>query len=207
MIRVALFARVSTRKQNTDRQLYELRSEAVRQGWTVAAELTEIISGAKATDKRPELLALLELCRAGAVDKVMVSEISRLGRKVKHVLDVLDELTQRRISVFVHNHRLETLQEDGRPNPMVRMILMILAEFAATERELTAERAASGQSEAKRKGKHIGRPAGTGQDATATLARYPEVVTQLRRGKPNRDVAKLCNVSEGTVKKVRKLLA
>ena len=207
MIRAAIFARVSTRQQNTDRQIHDLYVEAERQGWKVVGSFREVVSGTKRTKERPELTRLLTSCRAGQIDRVIVTEVSRLGRRTSEVLAVIDELTELKICVYALNYRLETLLPTGKRNPMAGMLFTFLSEFAQLERETTVERINSGLDAARRKGKVLGRKPGTVQDEAKTLERYPAVVKRLRAGGSVRDVAKLCEVSTKTVQKVKSLLS
>ncbi len=82
----------------------------------------------------------------------------------------------------------------------------LLAEFARMERETLRERILSGIDEARRKGKHLGRPDGSSEDKEAFLKKYPSVVRNLRLGISTRKTAKICDNSINTVRKVKEYL-
>lgn len=205
MVAVAIFSRVSTKAQATDRQISELSEYAAGQRYQVVATLTETISGSTKNEKRPVLQQLLALAMGGQLDKVLVSEVSRLGRSTVEVLKVLEQLKELGVSVFVLNYRLETITA-GKPNPLTQFMLTMLADLARMEKETLKERINSGIEEAQRKGKHCGRAAGTVKSTEQLLKDHADIVRQLRAGKSIRDVAAITAKAEGTVKKVKKAL-
>ena len=125
MQQVVIFVRVSKKEQDYQRQ--------------VVAEIAEKISGAKRNQDREGIQQLLELSRQGAIQKVLVSEVSRLGRSTVEVLQIVEELTQLGISIYVQNFGIETLK-NGKRNPVAQFMFTLLAEFARLERETLRER-------------------------------------------------------------------
>jgi DNA invertase Pin-like site-specific DNA recombinase len=204
---VAIFARVSTSKQQNDRQVADLVAHAEKLHYEVVATFTETISGAKRLGQRPQLQELLALASAGTIKKVLVTEISRLGRRTVEVLQTVESLTDAGVSVHAQNYNLETLLPNGRRNPLASLLFTLLAEFAQLERETTVERINSGLADARRRGVPIGRPkTGPAQDREVLLA-YPKVVKYLLAGYSIRETAKLAGVSNFTVQKVKRILA
>lgn len=206
-IDVAIFVRVSTRQQDTKRQVDDLQELCARQGWQSVAVITETVSGKTKNSQRPGLQKLMELAEMGLIQKVVVSEVSRLGRNTREVLATIDELSKRKVSLYIQNHNLETLTPTGKVNSMAKFMLTLLAEFARMERETLIERTVSGQRRAwEVEGKQKGRPKGTTEDSTKILYKYPEVVRHLKAGKSLRDVAARCGVAINTVRKVKKAM-
>ena len=203
---VAIFARVSKKTQATDRQVSELQAYAEQHGYQVVATITEQISGSTKNEQRPALQQLLQLAEAGDINKVLISEISRLGRSTVEVLKALERLKELDVSVFVLNYNLETRDAKGRPNALVQFMLTMLADLARMEKETLIDRIHSGLDEARRKGKHLGRARGTTTSDEQLLAKHADVVRHLKAGKSIRDVAAICGKAENTVKKVRKIL-
>jgi DNA invertase Pin-like site-specific DNA recombinase len=203
-MRVAIFARVSTHKQNSDRQITDLQRLAERNGWQVVATVKEQISGAKANGERAGIQKLLQLAAAGSIDKVLITEISRLGRKVSEVTTLIDQLTNYKISVYVENLGFETLNGRGQSNTMFMPILVVMASFAEAEREVLRERIMSGMAAAAAKGRKAGRPVGSGGEALA--AKYPKVVRLLKDGYSIRNAAAIAGISPATVQKLAKEL-
>ena len=129
-MKVVLFARVSTNLQDYDRQINELTGLAKRNGWDIAASFAEKISGAKKNAERTELIKMVEYVEANNIDKVVVTELSRLGRDTLQVLEVIEMLNARGISLYIENYHIETLTAEGKINPMSQFLITILAEVA-----------------------------------------------------------------------------
>lgn len=206
-IYVAIFVRVSTKKQDTNRQVDDLKQLCEKQGWKVVSVIKETVSGKTKNSQRSGLIKLMKLADTGLIQKVVVSEVSRLGRNTREVLETIDELSNRKISLYIQNHNLETLTPTGKVNSMAKFMLTLLAEFARIERETLIERTISGQRRAwEVEGKQKGRPKGSTEDSTKLLNKYPEVVRHLKAGKSLRDVAARCSVAINTVRKVKKAM-
>ena len=152
MQQAVIFVRVSRRDQDYQRQLEDLRIVAQSQAVQVVAEISEKISGVRTNLERDGIQKLLLLSRRGAIQKVLVCEVSRLGRSTVEVLQVVDELTQLGVSIYVQNFGIETLK-NGKRNPVAQFMFTLLAEFARLERETLRERILSGMEEARRQGK------------------------------------------------------
>lgn len=147
-----IFVRVSKKEQDYQRQLEDLRAVARSQAVQVVAEIAEKVSGVRRNQERAGIQQLLELSRQGDIQKVLVSEVSRLGRSTVEVLQIVEELTQLGVSIYVQNFGIETLRE-GQRNPVAQFLFTLLAEFARLERETLRERILSGLDEARRQGK------------------------------------------------------
>lgn len=205
LTKAVIYARVSSAgdRQSTDRQVADLRAFARREGIEVVGEYEEHGSGAR--EDRPELLRCVEFLRRGGCSILLVSEISRLGRTVKGVVNTIDELTKVGVNVYFLDINLWTLLPDGTENPMAKIILTVLALGAELERKSIVGRLNSGRERAKAKGVKMGRPYGSKMSDRNLLKKYPDVAKKLQKGLAMRDVAKLCGVSMATVQKVKKV--
>lgn len=201
---VVIFVRVSKQSQDFERQIHDLRLYAERQGWTVLQIISEKISGTKKNVERHGINDLLLLARSGIIKKVLVTEISRLGRRTSEVLTVIEELSEFGVSVYAQNYNLETLTPQGKRNPIAALLFTFLAEFARLERETLVERIHSGLEQARRKGKILGRPKGTSEETEVVLKKYSGAVGLLKKGYSVRKVAKIHGISPTTVAKVKK---
>ena len=203
--KAVIYARVSSAgdRQSTDRQVADLRAFAQREGIEVVGEYEEHGSGAR--EDRPELMRCVEFLKRGGCSILLVSEISRLGRTVKGVVNTIDELTKVGVNVYFLDINLWTLLPDGTENPMAKIILTVLALGAELERKSIVGRLNSGRERAKAKGVRMGRPCGSKMSDRNLLKKYPDVAKKLQKGLAMRDVAKLCGVSMATVQKVKKV--
>ena len=204
---VIIFVRVSGQGQDYDRQVSDLRKVGEAKGWPVSEVISEKVSGYRRGVKREGLERLLDLVEKGKVQKVLVSEVSRIGRVPSQTVRILEDFTAKGVSIYVHNVGLETLAENGKLNPAASMMFTLFAEFARAESQQLSERVKSGMEEARRKGVHLGRPAGAGETEKVFLSKYGAVAAKLAKGFSIRDTARLCQVSKNTVFKVRKLVA
>jgi len=203
---VAIYTRVSKQSQDYQRQVAELTALAQQNGFVIETLINEKASGASPHLERSGLQALMQLARSGAIQKVLVSEVSRLGRKTSEVLKVIEDLTALGVSVYVLQYGLETLLPDGKRNPMAQLLFTLLAEFARLERETLIDRIQSGLDEARRKGVSLGRRKGSVKPTTVFLQENKQVQQCLKKGYSIRHTAAICGVSPGTVQKVKRLL-
>ena len=199
-----IYARVSSSgdRQSTDRQVADLRAFATREGFEVLEVYAENCSGAR--EDRPELLRCVEYLKRGECSTLLVSEISRLGRSVKGVVNTIDELTRAKVNIYLQDINLYTLLPDGSENPLAKVILTVLALGAEIERKSIVGRLNSGRERAKEKGVKMGRPQGSMMSNQELLNKYPEVVKKLRKGRSIREIAKICDVSPSTVQRIKK---
>ncbi len=110
-----IFVRVSRRDQDYQRQIQDLRAIAISMDVEVVKEIAEKISGATKNQHREAIQELLKLVHQGQVDKVLVQEVSRLGRSTVEVLQVVEELTDLGVSIYVQNFGIETLKKGSYP--------------------------------------------------------------------------------------------
>jgi DNA invertase Pin-like site-specific DNA recombinase len=188
-LRTALYARVSTtgHGQDVGLQLDELRQVAKQRGWNVVAEhVDDGVSGA--TTSRPALDRLMEAARRGHLDLVAVWKLDRLGRRLQHLLQVLDELQHLGVGfVSVRDAGIDTTSASG------RLLLHLLGAFAAHQRELIRERTRAGIRRARAAGKTFGRPR---RDLDLRAAR-----ALLDQGRSVRDVADMFGLPRSTLRR------
>ena len=207
-IPVVLFARVSSEAQDFGRQLRDLQRHADRAGYQVVGTIAEKLSGSRRSRaKRPDLDQLLALARGGQVRQVLVTELSRLGRRARETRQVVEELADLKVSVFALNIQLGSLLPDGKPNPIARLVMTVLMEVDEMETERLGHRIRSGQEKAYSEGKQKGRPVGSTQDVEKLKKRYPKVVKHLRSSLTVREIAELAGCSTNTVLKVKAALS
>ena len=151
-MRVAIYTRVSTPDQSTDRQRRELRNYAKARGWKIVREMQETASGA--SHKLPLREAVMQLARTRAVDVILVQALDRWGRSVRDLILTMAELEALGVAFVVPGHI-------DMSTPMGRMQAHLLSAVAEFERELIRERVRSGVANARASGKRLGRPNAT----------------------------------------------
>lgn len=206
MSQVVIFARVSTSIQDYDRQVNELTSIASSRDWKIEGVFAEKISGAKKNSERTELKRMIEYVEAHNIDKVIVTELSRLGRDTLQVLEVIETLNSKGISLFIGNYNIETLTAEGKVNPMSQFLITILAEVARMERKTIKERMDSGYSNFRANGGKVGRKEGYKKSDADMLQQYAEEVKYLKKGLALRTISKLTGTSVNTISKCKRLL-
>jgi DNA invertase Pin-like site-specific DNA recombinase len=151
--RVAIYARVSTNQQTVQNQLDALREVASRSGYSIVEEFVdEGISGAKGRTDRPALDRMLKDCAKRRFDMVMVWDISRLGRSLQNLIEVMNELQSMRVDLFFVQQGMDTSTASG------RMMFSVFGALGEYERELIRERTLLGQQRARAQGVKFGRP-------------------------------------------------
>jgi DNA invertase Pin-like site-specific DNA recombinase len=149
--RIAIYTRVSTLDQSDEGQERELLEFAERRGWAVAEVYKDKISGLK--NRRPELDRLMADAKKARFTHVIVWRIDRLGRSVRHLLEVLEAFKALDIKFVSLNEAIDT------STPAGLMVFTVLAAVAALERSILVERVRMGIQNAKRRGVQLGRPA------------------------------------------------
>lgn len=150
MMRAAIYARVSTSDQTCENQLLELRRYCAARGWAVKEYVDSGVSGAK--DRRPALDALAKDARRRRVDVLVCWRLDRLGRSLKHLVMLLDELQAVGVSFVSLSEGIDATTPAG------RLQLHVLAAIAEFERARIAERIRAGIARARAQGKRLGRP-------------------------------------------------
>ena len=202
-IPVAILVRVSTLKQETDRQVTELTAHAVAKGYEVVEICREQVSGMADESDRPGLQRAEELARAGTVKKILVHEVSRLARRnsIAHAfIEMLEELG---VSLYWHQQGIETLLPNGKRNPAAGIMFALLAEMARAERETLSERIKSGLAEARRKGRKLGRRPGPVYSNKEFLSKHADIARKIKEGHSVRNTAKITDKGISTVQRVK----
>lgn len=184
-MRAGLYARVSTVDQEPENQLLDLRGYATARGWTAIEYVDRGQSGSK--DRRPALDRLTADVRRHKLDAVVCWKLDRLGRNLRHLVLLLDDWQQRRVSFVTLGEGIDTSTAAGR---LVAGVLGSIAEF---ERGRIQERIHAGLARARAQGTRLGR-------RRMPAARRLEEV----RGLSHPKAAAALGVSEATIKRWRR---
>ena len=146
------YARVSTREQSFDLQVDALRKAGCEK------VLHEVVSGANA--ERPVLDALLADLRPG--DVLVIWKLDRLGRSLRHLVELAGTLMERDVGLRSLNDPIDTTTPQG------RLAFNLFASLAEFERDLIRERTQAGLTAARARGRLGGRPKGLPPEAERT---------------------------------------
>ena len=145
----------------------------------------------------------LDYCCTENVQILLLSEISRLGRSTLQVLRSLERLHEAKVSVFIQNLGIYSLQADGTVNPLASIIITVLAEFSNIERSNIQYRLNSGRKQYVANGGKLGRKVGYRISDDELREKYKNAIALLRKGYSVRAVAKLEGISHTTVQKLK----
>lgn len=177
------YARVSTKDQNLDMQVIALKKEGCKKIHE------EVISGAKS--ERPVLDNILNQLREG--DTLVVWKLDRLGRSLKHLIELVHWFTENKIGLKSLNDPIDTTTSQG------RLVFNIFASLAEFERDIIRERTQVGLSAARARGRNGGRPKGLSKEAEST-AHAVEVLYKNGKLSTN-EIAKKLKISKNTLYK------
>lgn len=178
------YVRVSTVEQNEARQIEALETHGIEK-W-----FTEKVSG-KDTN-RPKLREMLDFVREG--DTVYIHDFSRLARSTKDLLAIVDELTEKHVSLVSNKEALDTSTPTG------KLMLTMIAAINEFERQNLLERQREGIEIAKREGKFKG-----GQVKKIDDAAFQSAYERYQRREINKgEFAAALNVSRPTLDKLLK---
>jgi len=152
--KVALYIRTSMQDQNPQTQILALKDYCQRMKHEVCGEYIDSGFSGK-TDKRPEFERLITDVRTGKVNCILVYKLDRIGRSLRHLLDLFAEFQRRGVDFISITQNIDTTSPEG------KLFWQMLGVFAEYERELIVSRTLSGLERAKRQGKALGRPAGS----------------------------------------------
>ena len=214
-MRAAIYARTSSsgaqeNRQSTQRQVIDLTDYANKNALTICKTFEEHISGAKKNHERPVLQECLTFCVEERIDVLLLSELSRLGRNVDEVLANIRFAKENRLNIFFQKEGISIYGQDNNENAYLTIMIAVLGTAAQIERENLQYRLQSGKkvyveknlAETGKSG--LGRKVGYRKPVEKKKEEYKEVFKLLKAGYPIRKVAKLTDVSESTVKRLKK---
>lgn len=209
MDKAVILARVSTDSQQYERQITELTEHCANVGWEVSAVFANKVSGALRIEERKEIQQLVAYVKEHRIKRVVCLEISRIGRNTLEALKIIEFLTENKVSLYVKNYNLETLDGDGRINPMAKLICTILLEIASMERLTIKERMESGRRQyidrCRKEGIKMGRPSTYRKSEAEYKEQYRKEISLLRKGLSLKNISSITGTSVNTIRKLREL--
>jgi DNA invertase Pin-like site-specific DNA recombinase len=184
-MKVIGYVRVSTDKQDVEKQKHLLLQHAQSQQLLITEFIHTEVSSQKSTQERriDELLAKLK-----KGDVLMVAELSRLGRNMLQTLNIINDLSEKGVKIaFVRQPELSTTGQHA------KLLLAIYSYFAETEREYISLRTKQGLAVAKAKGKTLGRPQGSRNKERVLDPYRDQILDYLKMGLNLAAIMKIIN--------------
>jgi len=191
--RVAIYGRVSTSEQTTDNQINFLQEIVSRNGWElVQTYVDEGISGTKGRDKRPEFDRLCKDMVRRKFNRILVWDISRLGRSLQHLVEFLNEVQSVNCHLYIHQSGLDTSTPSG------RMMFQMVGVFSEFERSMISERVKLGLKRVRSKGTKLGRPTKIDEETKV------KIWSLIDTGKSLSEVSRVLQISKMSVSRVNR---
>lgn len=207
MDKVVILVRVSTDKQQYERQIVELMDYCNRMDWEVTEVFANKISGALKIEEREEIQNLVAYVKENRIKRVVCLEISRIGRNTLEALKVIQFLTDNGVSLYVKNYNLETLDGNGKINPIANLLCTILLEIASMERLTIKERMESGRKQyierCRKEGIKMGRPSTYRKSKEEYKEQYPKEIALIRKGLSLKNISAITGTAINTIRKIR----
>ena len=198
---IVLYTRVSTLEQNPDRQLTNSKEYDY--------VLTDYCSGSIPLFERPKGSEVKKLIDKGSLKKLVIHDVTRIGRNTLDVLSIWTDLTKRGIVIECKNPTLRNINEDGTVDKFSELMLSILSTMSQFEKSLIRERQLEGIKIRKEKGMYCGRRIGTVDTKERFLSKpkNKQIIDYLKRGTYSyEEIGKIIGCSTTTITKVKKEL-
>ena len=207
MKKAVIYARVSStierNRQNTERQVLDLKAYAEFAKLEVVKVFEEYISGGKKNDERAILQDAIDYCITNKVDFFLCSEMTRIGRSSFEVLETVKTLIDNKINLYLQKEQLTLLDDNGKPSMFAPVMLATLATCAQIERDNIQFRLSSGYKNHRANGGKVGRKKGSTKTDEQKREEYKEVIQLLKKGYSVRNVAKISNRGISTVQRIK----
>jgi DNA invertase Pin-like site-specific DNA recombinase len=193
MERVVIYGRVSTSEQTTENQIGFLKEIVERNGWElVESYVDEGISGTKGREKRPEFDRLCKDMIRRRFNRILVWDISRLGRSLQHLVEFLNDVQSVNCHLYIHQSGLDTSTPSG------RMMFQMVGVFSEFERSMISERVKLGLKRVKSKGTILGRPKSIDEDLKE------KIWILIDEGNSYSQISKKTGISKMSISRVNK---
>lgn len=195
-----LYARVSSLDQKTDRQ------KVNESDFNLVVE--DKCSGAIPFEQREGGKKIMKLLKEDHITSLSVVSIDRLGRNLKDLLHTIEQFNNKSLPIFFINQGLRSLDENGKENPISKMIISILGIVGEMERIQIRERQAEGINLAKAKGLFNGRKVGSIEDNLKFLSKpkNAKALGYLKKGNlTNLEISKITGLHINTLTKIKRI--
>jgi DNA invertase Pin-like site-specific DNA recombinase len=186
------YLRVSTGGQDLDQQKLAIL-DYTRRHRMLVADVVAIHGSAGRPTQREQLLGLIDSLQPG--DRLIVSELSRLGRSLHQILQIVDRLMHQDIRLVAIK---ESIRFESKQNLQTKAMIALFGLFAEVERDLIAERTKEGLAAAKAKGRRLGRPKGA-LGKSKLDGKEAEIKLLLQKKVSKASIARIVEVSPMTL--------
>lgn len=186
------YLRVSTEGQDLDQQRLAILDYAQKHRITVDA-FVETQRSSQQAIQRTELMEMIEALRSG--DRLIVSELSRFGRSLSQILQIIERLIQKDVRLVAIK---EAIRFEGKHNLQTKAMIALFGLFAEIERDLIAQRTKEGLAAAKARGKRLGRPKGA-RSPSKLDGKEGEIRSLLHKSVSQASIARILDVSQTTL--------
>jgi len=191
-----IYCRVSTDKQETERQIRELKSYCLKNDFEIVGSLEEEISATKSIKKREHLIQMVKDSKA---NHFISQDISRFSRNTKVGIELKDKLHELKVCLLFIQTGLKSLNEDGTENDTARLLFNMLLSVYEMENSTKIKMIKSGLANARANGKILGRRIGYKENL---IIKYPKIVKELKTNSIRR-TALLCGTQKSLVQRVK----
>lgn len=205
-MKAVIYTRVSSTndRQNTERQLNDLKRYAEVNDIKVLKVYSEKISGAVKNEERIILNECLAFAKENNIDIILFSELSRLGRNIYEIQENIKYLHDNKVNAYFQKENIKVIDDNGNESVIFPVIISCLGLVAQLERENITFRLNSGRELAKKKGVKFGRKVGSVKTKEQIKEEYAEQIKLLKKGVSVRQVASLTSTSPTTIQKLKK---
>jgi DNA invertase Pin-like site-specific DNA recombinase len=199
---VVIYVRVSSKRQEYASQIKELKNHCAKNRWEVVKIFKEKISGKKSISERDEFRYALNYCENNQIDKFLVWEFTRLGRRSIEIQQNVETIHSHCTSVYIHTMNFETLNEKCETTLEGRLVVALLSQIAELELDFIARRLQRGKNAYIEAGGKIGRKVGYKKPIKETK-NYKTICDMLQKGNKLVQIVKASQVSPNTIRKVK----
>jgi len=205
MEKAIIVSRCSTNeaKQDVTRQTQDLNRKYSSQ-YHIVKQFEYYKSGNSNDD---QLAQILDYAIQNQIEHILFTEVSRIARRVIEILVFVKNCTKHKINIVIDNYNMHTLCADKTENAMTTTMLQIGSAFAEIELKQTFNRLQSGRAKYIANGGLLGRNRNSGETKEQSLNKHKDIIKYIKQGHSVRNIMKLTNKSNGTIQKVRQLLA
>ncbi len=205
LMKTVIYTRVSSQSQDNQRQILNLKRIADEKNWKMKRTFQEKVSGTTRANSRSEFYKMIQYIENNSIDLVLISEVSRIGRRVLDVLNSVELLHKKHTGIFIQQFNIITFQ-DGKEDPIAKMLLQMLSIGAEMENSMRKNRQLEGIQLAKLNQKYKGRQKGAKATPSNLLEKYSDVYDLIKKSDLSlRRIAQITEHSINTVRKIRNI--